>query len=162
MKQASLEIKLLLACINNKGGPKSDLSVYLKEPLDWDRFIKLSIHHRILPLVYIQLKFYSLLIPKIEFQRLQKYYYHTIIANQRMLNELVVLLLLLKGNNIKALPYKGPIWAILLYGDRIFASLYRILPGTEVPLCRISREKLQEEEASTLSWKPAHTVLPVP
>lgn len=84
---------------------------------NWSEFISLSYIHGVFPLVYNCLKKYDCLIPKEFFTSMKSTYLDIVKSNMFMTNELLNILEILKENNIKAIPFKGPILSQMVYGD---------------------------------------------
>lgn len=84
---------------------------------NWSEFISLSYMHGVFPLVYNCLKKYDCLIPKEFFTSMKSRYLDIVKSNMFMTNELLNILEILKENNIKAIPFKGPILSQMAYGD---------------------------------------------
>ena len=117
---ASLEAQVLLCCAQSCHNPASthQLSSLLRQGLDWTSLIQLAERHRVLPLVYRALQAVnSDTVP----QPIRAELYHDFHANaQRNLflaGTLLKLLRLLENHQIPAISYKGPVLAMLAYGN---------------------------------------------
>jgi hypothetical protein len=87
--------------------------------IDWDYFIKLVVcrHHVVGP-VYKNLSQYcKALVPEPALNKLKKQYQKNAYLMMEKTAELVKLVGLFKKNGIRALPYKGPVLGMQLYGD---------------------------------------------
>lgn len=115
------EIKVLLECIclnqNDKSISRTNLQLK-NEFMDWEKILKLSVQHRVFPLVYKTFRNNN--IPGISASILKQFrnYYNQ--NNLKMINltgELIRLTELLKENNIHIFSLKGPPLAEMLYHD---------------------------------------------
>jgi len=84
---------------------------------DWNQFINLAYSHGVLPLVNRALKKYDSLIPKKILKKIQYLNMQIVKQNMLMTAELIKVIKLLEINDIKVIPFKGPVLSKLAYGD---------------------------------------------
>ncbi|MEM8810837.1 MAG: nucleotidyltransferase family protein, partial [Cyanobacteria bacterium P01_G01_bin.38] len=110
----------LLCCARTQITPEGvdRIKSLLTTELDWEFLIILAARHRVLPLLFHNLKQIA---PKAlsskELPRLQTFFSHHALRNLSQTAEIVRLVDLLKQNNIQAIPFKGPALALNVYGD---------------------------------------------
>ncbi|MCB0208872.1 MAG: nucleotidyltransferase family protein, partial [Anaerolineae bacterium] len=113
------EAALLLSCARRPmpgAGPPS-LQTFLSADLDWDYLLQLASRHGLIPLLYTHLSRCGAdRIPKPVLAKLWAGYELNTRHSQFLAEELAELLHLLESSGIRALPYKGPVLARLLYG----------------------------------------------
>ncbi|USL31713.1 nucleotidyltransferase domain-containing protein [Priestia megaterium] len=113
------ELKLLLELIKDEND--QHIQQQKKEwfaNIDWDYFLKLSMHHRIYPLVYLKLKeVASELTPSYVLQTLQVEYQKNTFQMLHLSGEMERISKLFTENQIRSLFLKGPAVAHGLYGD---------------------------------------------
>ncbi|MDL4838970.1 nucleotidyltransferase domain-containing protein [Aquibacillus rhizosphaerae] len=87
--------------------------------VNWDRFLDLTKHHRVYPLVYIQMekKSNSLMLPNYVKQELRDLYTKNMFKMLELTAELGRICRVFNENNIRLLVLKGPVLANFLYGD---------------------------------------------
>jgi len=91
--------------------------------VDWTIIYKLAISHRVFPLVYRNLRKYcSDSVPQELLEQCKQVYMNNCTINLKMTGYLVRVLSLLKKNDIPAIPFKGPVLAVKLYGDSSLRS----------------------------------------
>lgn len=113
------ELKVLLELIQDKNDE------YIQEnkdewfiDIDWDYFLKLAMHHRIYPLVYLKLKEVgSDLIPSQVLQTLQAHYQKNTFQMLHLSGEMERISELFTKNQVCSLFLKGPVVAYDLYDD---------------------------------------------
>ncbi len=138
IKQAMIEIRpedeLLFCCARTKTSEEvgDRIKVLIRKNLDWHYLMKSAFHHKVAPLLYQNLRRISpSLIPDQYLNELQKYYEFNAKRNLFLAVKLIKVLKLLEENGIFAIPYKGPIIAILAYGNislRQFSDLDILVP----------------------------------
>lgn len=101
--------------------------------IDWGRILHLSEKHRVLPILYANIKKAGLLpvLPEDVHRDLFRWYWKIVGNNLRMCKKLVAVLGLLENHDIPAVPFKGPVLAQQLYGDvglRFFQDLDILVP----------------------------------
>jgi Uncharacterised nucleotidyltransferase len=135
----SPELKFLLGCVRiDSVADRSDrLRVLVPLIEDWSNVLYLANLHGVIPLMYVHLK-------ETIWDELPLYLREDLEAAHRrnashalsLTGELLRLLRLLQEHHIPALPYKGPILAIQLYGDvamRQFGDLDVAINAADVP-----------------------------
>jgi len=88
----------------------------LTVPCDWTRFIALAEHHRVVPLVYRRLTSYADQLPGGDVTVLRSIYEENALRALQFTGELVRILKHLEAEGIRAIAYKGPALAQVLYG----------------------------------------------
>jgi hypothetical protein len=114
------ETELLLYCIRYQLGTatSAEIAHLLQQDLDWNYFRQKAAQHNVFLLVYETLnKTHPQLIPREISQQLQSYAQQRIARNLFLTKELLRLLNLFAAHEIKAIPFKGPVWATLAYGN---------------------------------------------
>jgi hypothetical protein len=90
----------------------------LKQGLNWTTLRKTALHHRVLPLLYTELKTIGEdLVPEEEMAKMKTLFIANSRRNLRLAQRLITILDLLKNHGIKAIPIKGPVLAMQAYGD---------------------------------------------
>lgn len=119
-REINREYLFLLLCTNlnprkNSSQPFAPFSEY---QLNWDKIIDLAIYHKILPLLFINVKKHFLdKIPYNIFQQLKLKQKQTGIRNLFLTGKLLSILHIFEKHNIKAIPIKGPTLTKEIYGD---------------------------------------------
>ena len=114
------EIELILCCIRTHPNHSKieRIKALVREDLNWEYLIETARIHAVLPLFYWSLnKICSSSIPANLQQQLQSYQYAVTQRNLILTSKLIKLLELFEANNIPVIPFKGPVLAILAYGD---------------------------------------------
>jgi hypothetical protein len=111
------EDKILLLCARISKDPehKEKIKELLDEDLNWDYLLQRAFQHKLMPLLYWNLKNLQKEVPEDVLQELKDYFNDNVHKNLLMTGELINILELLKVNNINAIPYKGPVLAELAY-----------------------------------------------
>lgn len=116
----SREAKILLRCVGQpllkeaKGGD----SRLLQPPVDWDLLLQLALRHKVMPLLYGQLKEgFAQSVPVEFMERLRDYFYLNAARNHLFAAELGEISQSLEAGGVLCVPYKGPLLAAALYGD---------------------------------------------
>jgi len=114
------EDRLLLYCARTRLDAEAVTKIksFTKTNLDWGYIVSMATRHKLKPLLYIQL--YNICakhVPKEIMDDLRCYYYSNARKNLSMYVELLKVLKFLESHGISAIPFKGPILAILVYGD---------------------------------------------
>jgi hypothetical protein len=115
------EIALMMACARVCVDQETEKRIRLLAGgrIDWDQFVNMSIRHKVLPLVFQNLS----LICKDSFpenlkNRLETtYIFENSVHNLSLVEQLFVILDLLKKKQITAVPFKGPVLAENVFGD---------------------------------------------
>jgi putative nucleotidyltransferase-like protein len=118
--QMTPEMQLLLACCSNNSRSNSHHAIrtLCRQGIDWDVLIQISLIHGILPIVFQHLSTESLeCVPQAVMQKLRNHYKANARQSLLLSLELQRILQSFKQAGIKAVPYKGPVLAELIYGD---------------------------------------------
>ncbi|HBQ97750.1 MAG: nucleotidyltransferase family protein [Roseofilum sp. Belize BBD 4] len=119
-KHYSPENKLLLSCIRYQlnSATASDVRDLLKRDLHWDILVSNAVRQNVFMLVYKTLKINnSKFIPSSVFERMEIEAQKRMTYNLFLTHKLFQVLNLFAEHNIQAIPFKGPIWAQLAYGN---------------------------------------------
>lgn len=109
----SRELILLLKIL---GSHSLDESYFVE--VDWERFLDLAFHHRVYPILYVKLKKQTnASIPSHVIKNLHSKYSTNVINMLRLSSELEKINKEFKIHNIQSLLLKGPVLALMLYGD---------------------------------------------
>jgi hypothetical protein len=131
------ETELLLRCVRTAIGterarPISDL---LGE-IDWNSLVQTALQHGVMPLLYRSLAAnWREAVPTIVLDRLRSHYHENVRGNRALLRELLELLALFEACRIRALPLRGPVLAMSIYGDltmRQFEDLDIFVPAAQI------------------------------
>ena len=132
------EIRLLLCCsrtivdVANAGR----INALIRGKVDWQYLIDLATHHGVVPLLYSAMKsICSDSVPGESMNRLRTIFLSNAVHNLFLARELVHLLRLFEAHGIPAVPYKGPVLAVSVYGDlalRQFGDLDILVPHMHV------------------------------
>jgi Uncharacterised nucleotidyltransferase len=133
-----LEIELLLQSsrmvVSSSGEER--IRNLLQQEIDWDFLIQSAHYHRVVPLLYHTLSCVSPgFAPERAMATLRKRFQANAKHNLFLYSELIQILDLFDRHQVKAIPYKGPILAAVLYGDvslRQFGDLDIIVPRHNV------------------------------
>jgi len=105
---------------------QAGLSVMEKE-MDWQRVVTIAQKHGLTSFVYLRLaENYRELVPEEVLSQLKTIYVQNSRRNTYLGTSLIRILNLLEKNHIKAMPFKGPVQAEMIYNDigaRIFSDL---------------------------------------
>ena len=117
--------ELLLCCARTSAGD-----------VDWEYLFQLARRHSIVPLVYVQLQQHaSDLVPQQFLNKLKKHYFENSARNTLLTAELCRLIKLFSQEGIESIPYKGPLLALVAYGNlalRRFVDLDVIVKKSDV------------------------------
>src|SRR5579863_6468952 len=134
------EFDLLLACCTTE--PSGDhIQQLLSSQIDWNRWLSLLDHHRVIPQVYRALAGLCRSMPDDTFIALQSSYQENARKALWFTGELVRLVGHLESLGIKTLIYKGPALAKILYGEvtqRQFCDLDILVRPVDVPRARVA------------------------
>lgn len=117
-QREAVEFDLLLQCCGQR--PSSDISNGAEtffDVCDWNRFINLAEHHGLIPLVYKFFSSHPEQLPVQHFAELRSKYAENARKSVWFTSELIRVVKHLEAQGIKAVPYKGPALAQILYGD---------------------------------------------
>lgn len=115
------EDKILLLCARTEKTPKikSDIKKLLYNDLEWDYLTQIASEHKLLPLLYWNLKEFKEEVPEKILKSLKLNFNRNAKNNLLMFGELITLLKLFDNEDVIAIPYKGPILAILAYKNLV-------------------------------------------
>lgn len=117
LNDISKELSFLLYLHRNNANDELLMKQYVSD-LDWKMFMKLAIHHRVYPLIYLRLKgMDATLIPPEIMASLQQHYHNNVMKMLHLSREMSQICGVLKDNGVRTLLLKGPILATQLYGD---------------------------------------------
>ncbi|WP_197029837.1 nucleotidyltransferase domain-containing protein, partial [Paenibacillus sp. 1-18] len=113
------ELTLLLSLLQKDAAPWQQIfAAAHQHKLDWARLLRLADHHRVVPLVYLQLKKSNdPVIPLQLLASLQAQYHRNTLRMLHLQAEAGRLTKLLMAHGIRVLMLKGPALAQQLYGD---------------------------------------------
>ena len=135
------EFDLLVACCADSSDKRQADRIpgTLSRSLDWERFLNLVDHHRVVPQVYGRLSTVGHLIPARQLDALRMRYQNNVRKALWFTGELIRILDHFESLGIKALPFKGPALAQILYGEvtqRQFGDLDILVRAADVPRAR--------------------------
>jgi hypothetical protein len=116
----SPEIELLLLCSGTCSDRQHAERIRKQAATlkDWDRLVRTASFHKVIPLLYLNLKKHAPgLVPPRVMKRLKVFFQTTSMRNLLMARVLVDVLDLLDRENVLAIPFKGPVLAWKIYGD---------------------------------------------
>ena len=114
------EVLLLLCCAPPCTNSERAESIrgLVRQNIDWEYLISMAIVHRTMPLLYRGLNaFCSDLVPSTIFAHLEERFHLNAQHNVFLTSELLRLLDLLERHGIPAIPFKGPVLAVAVYGN---------------------------------------------
>jgi hypothetical protein len=123
------EVDLLLCCAQTSLDSKKvdQVRALLHSEIDWPYLLRLAGAHGVLPLLYISLKkTFPDLVPPTILDQFHNHFLANAGRNLFLTEELLKLLNLFETDGIPAIPLKGPVLAISVYGDlalRMFSDL---------------------------------------
>jgi hypothetical protein len=115
-----IELELLLACARPQLTEETAARVtrLAEEVCDWDKLIRLSLRHKVMPLLFRRL---NTLCPQAApphvLERLRELFYQNAARNHFLLDELRHLAVSFAAEEIPLIAYKGPLLAQEAYGD---------------------------------------------
>ncbi len=111
------EDKILLLCARTRLNPEieSKLTKLLNIDLDWDYLTRRAFQHKLMPLLYWNLKEFKEEVPENVLKSLKESFNRNVKKNLLMLGELLTLLNLFEKRGLDVIPYKGPLLAIYAY-----------------------------------------------
>ncbi|MGK7904264.1 MAG: nucleotidyltransferase family protein [Hormoscilla sp.] len=133
------EAELLLCCIRHQfnTATSAEIADLLRNDLDWDAIMGKAVENNVFLLFYQTLKnTHPELIPPSIYEQLQVEAQKRIGRNLFLTKELFEVLDLLAARDIQAIPFKGPIWATLAYGNmalRDFSDLDILVRPKDFP-----------------------------
>ncbi|KOP65408.1 hypothetical protein AMS62_09180 [Bacillus sp. FJAT-18019] len=152
------ELSFLLSILRN---PDLEEGIALQEAseMDWNLFMKLALHHRVYPLVYLVLKKNTSLVPVHVMQSLQRHYHDNTIKMLHLSREMSRICEAFASKGIRNLLLKGPLLALNLYGDvahRTSKDLDILVDAEDVEKAEAILSQLgyeSEEEIILGNWK---------
>lgn len=132
--QISLELKLLLLCLEDNlyGSKENEIIKLCSEGIDWNKFQRLAIRHKIIQLIYVVLKNkYAAYIPESFLKEMKKTFLLNSSHNLYFTAVIHKIIEYFNEDNIECVPLKGPVLSEQLYGDislRIFSDLDILVP----------------------------------
>ena len=139
MSKKQPEIELLLYCARTHLDSETSERIHSlsQNGIDWEYLVKIAIRHRVMPLLYRNLKkICPQTVPAVTMKQLQRYFLVNAARNHRLVHELLKILATLEQKEIIAVPFKGPVLAENIYGDlalRQFADLDILVRRRDVP-----------------------------
>ncbi|MBD2363844.1 nucleotidyltransferase family protein [Anabaena minutissima FACHB-250] len=133
------EAELLVYCANTKIDPETAAKIkqLVIAEIDWNYLIKIAIWHRVQTLLYSSLKETCPdEVPQSILESLHTHCQKITLNNLLLAHKLVNILKLLTANNIRAIPFKGPVLATLAYGNlalRKFGDLDILVNKQDIP-----------------------------
>jgi hypothetical protein len=150
----SAEFSLLLGCCSVTDASPERLRPGLAAALDWSLLLDLAEHHGVTPLVYRSLRDCGALVPAEVRENLRSRYAQNARKNLRFKAELARILDCLEAHGIRAIPFKGPVLAEILYGDlglRSFSDLDVLVQPADVRRAKVALSTLGYTRASPFS-----------
>ena len=129
------EFDLLAACCA-AGSPTDRIRTMFSRPLNWEQFLHLADHHRVIPQVYGALSAFPDLLPANARAALRSRYQENAHKALWFTGELLRTISCFESAGIKALAHKGPVLAKTLYGDvteRQYNDLDILIRPEDVP-----------------------------
>jgi hypothetical protein len=120
MPHKQSEIELLLCCA--RAQPDSEITLLIQDlvqkDLDWEYLVQTALRHRVMPLLYTNLKkACPQSVPQDAMNKLQRYFLVNTARNYLFADRLLKILNVFEYNHIVAVPFKGPVLAENIYGD---------------------------------------------
>jgi hypothetical protein len=115
----SREAALLLQCtrVTLALGDEERIRDLLREGIDWNALLPFAQRHGMVPLLYRHLRGLADLVPGKPLDTLRDTALSNAVHSMMLMVELREILRLFEANGIPALPYKGPVLALQLYGE---------------------------------------------
>jgi len=132
------EVDLLLCCARTNLSPEivEQIRGLLHPKMDWTYLLRMAAGHGLTPLLYFNLKNnFPDLVPAPIFDQLHVQFLANARRNVFLAEELLKILARFETHAIPAIPYKGPVLAVSLYGDltlRTFGDLDIIVRKSDV------------------------------
>lgn len=115
-----VDLEIILLCARDALPPRQInlLKELCQKQNEWHHFYELTMQHRVLPLVYKNLRKYcSDSVPQEILDQGKQLYRNNGARNLMMTGYLARVLSLLEEHNIPAMPFKGAVLSMILYGD---------------------------------------------
>jgi hypothetical protein len=112
---SSTEFELLLACCAHASSDERIREI-VETPLDWKRLLQLAGHHGVIPQLYRRVSASDVMSEE-ALHVLRPRYEANVRQTLWLTRELLRILECLENRGIRALPYKGPLLAEILYGN---------------------------------------------
>ncbi len=114
----SPEMEIVFQSIGVKEDRENAIAEILKKGIDWKKLREIVLYHKVLPILYKQLKkMDDSLVPQEEMAEMTSLYKNNALHNLRNAQILHRVIRLLSENGIDVIPFKGPALAIQTYGD---------------------------------------------
>lgn len=155
------EIKLIIACARTKLTPENRVEIkkHAGRIKDWQRVIWIASFHRVIALLYSNLKTTCPdLVPQGILEQLKKIYTNNAVKSFSYSIVLLKIIDLFEKNNIPAIPFKGPTIAEKAYEDlnlRSFGDLDILIKKKDVQ--RAEKLLLEHGYTAEISFSPPHT-----
>ena len=139
MSKKQSEIELLLCCARAQPDPETTLLIQdlVQKDLDWEYLVQTALQHRVMPLLYRNLKkACPQSVPQEAMNKLQRNFLVNAARNYLFTDRLLKILNVFERNHIVAVPFKGPVLAENIYGDialRQFVDLDILVYPHDVP-----------------------------
>jgi len=120
LSQFPKELVLLLSLLKSEEGKCDSVcsgSSGELDPIDWDAFLELAVHHRVFPALYRKLKDTQETVPPSVLQALKNDYKQNTFQMLHLSAEMDAVCKLFSDAQIRTLVLKGPVLAADLYGD---------------------------------------------
>lgn len=114
------EIELLLCCARTQPSPEigQQIQTLAQQSLDWSYLLQTAARHKVLPLLYQNLKtLCPEAVPKPVLSELRNFFHTNAAHNLFLAQERLKILKLFQDNDIPAIPFKGPVLAASVYGN---------------------------------------------
>ena len=142
------EIELLIRCGQAFLGDKNIefINNTARKDIDWNYLVQISLRHRVMPLLYRNLKnVCSNGVPGKTMEELRHLYLRNAARNIFLTSQLLMILDLLEKQDIPVIPFKGPVLAEFVYDDivlRQFADLDILIKKNDImKACRLFSTK---------------------
>lgn len=119
------EVDLLLCCARTNLSSENveQIRRLLRSEMDWTYLVRMAGTHGLIPLLYPNLKkTFPESVPPSTLDQLRVQFLANAARNVLLTEELLKILDLFETNDIPAIPYKGPVLAVSLYGDLILRT----------------------------------------
>jgi len=132
----------LLLCVasqHREAVANSKVDQLTREDLDWDYLLALADRHGVIPFLHCRLELHGANVPARVFTQLRDRYQTISRSNLALTGQLFRKLDLFREHGIQAVPFKGPVLAMLAFGDiglRQFLDLDILVRKPDVPKVR--------------------------